>query len=466
MTKKFWGGRFRKKTDPQFDEFSSSFRWDWRLLPYDLQIDRAHVKALRKCGVLAKKETSKLLAALSKIEKRFQDPAEIRGKTHEDVHSAVQEELAKLTGPLANKIHTARSRNDLVSQSARLYCRDQALKIISMISGLQAEVIRKAERYAGVLVPGMTHMQNAQVISQGHIFLAYAEMLDRAKFRFQGALPFFDVCVLGSGALGGVTFRLDQKLIARELKLSRITNNSYDVSGDRDFILNFLSCMLHLYLQISRISEDLMVGQTKGFSVVDVGQAFCTGSSMMPQKKNADLLELARGAVGVFAGNFIGFAMTLKALPTSYNRDLQWDKKFVFDSVETCTELLSIFTRMFGSLKINEKRAQDLLADENLYATDLADYLVNKGVPFQTAHEQVGRIVGFAEETKTALSKIGLDILRLYAPKTEADVYDLFEPRHSVKMKKTVGSTNPQEIKRQIAGWKRRLRQRGAHAPV
>ncbi|OGW82581.1 MAG: argininosuccinate lyase [Omnitrophica bacterium RIFCSPHIGHO2_02_FULL_51_18] len=458
MTKKLWGGRFKKKTDSQFDAFSSSLRWDWRLLPYDLQIDRAHVKALVKCRVLKKSEAAKLLSALSKIEKRFQDPARIRRKAHEDVHSAVQEELAKFVGALADKIHTARSRNDLVSQSARLYCRDHALKILSMISELQTEVVKKAERYQQVLVPGMTHMQNAQALSQGHIFLAYAEMLERAKFRFQGALPFFDVCVLGSGALAGVTYDLDQKLIARELGLSCVTPNSYDVSGDRDFILNFLSCMLLLNLQISRISEDLMIGQTKGFSVVNVDQAFCTGSSMMPQKKNADFLELARGAAGVFAGNFVGFGMTLKALPTSYNRDLQWDKKYVFDSVETCEEILSIFIRMFKSLKINEEKARELLADETLYATDLADYLVKKGAAFGTAHHQVGRIVNFSEKNKTALSKIGLDILRHFAPKTEADVYELFDAKHSVRMKKTIGSTHPDQVKKQIQFWKMKLR--------
>lgn len=455
---KLWGGRFKRKADPQFERFSSSFKWDRRLLPYDLKIDAAHVKALRKCRVLTGGEAKKLLSTIASLERKWKAGSLKLVESSEDVHSAVHAELAKLAGSVADKLHTARSRNDLVSQSARLYCKDHAGRILSLIAGLQNAIVHKAEEYQNTLVPGMTHLQNAQVVSQAHIFLAYAEMLERAKFRFEGGVVLCDVCVLGSGALAGVTFKLDQKLIAKELGLSRITNNSYDVAGDRDFLLNFLSCMLFLGTQLSRIAEDLMIGQTKGFALVDVDEAFCTGSSMMPQKKNADFLELARGAAGVFAGNFMGFLATLKGLPTSYNRDLQWDKKYLFDSAETCEELLEITTHVFKTLKINKGKAKELLSDESLYATDLADMLVKKGVPFKEAHETVGRIVRFSEEKGVALSKIGLDIFKAFQPAIGADVYDIFDGRHSVNMKKTAGSTNPTEIKKQIAKWKSRLK--------
>ncbi len=459
MTKKLWGGRFQKRTDLQFESFSASFKWDKRLLPYDLKIDRAHVKALRKCGVLSSGEEKRFLNGIQALERKYQTGSLPSDGSFEDVHSFVQSELQKWLGPLADKLHAGRSRNDLVSQSSRLYCKDHAARILGQVRGLQRAIVVQAQRNEAVLLPGMTHMQNAQVLSQGHIFLAYAEMLERVVWRLKGALPFFDVCVLGSGALAGVTFSLDQKLIAKELGLSEITRNSYDAAGDRDFLLNFLSCVLFLGLQISRISEDLMIAQTKGFSIVDVDQAFCTGSSMMPQKKNADFLELTRGSVGVFAGNFLGFAATLKGLPTSYNRDLQWDKKYVFDSVETCEEILLLFTRMIQTLKINRAKAKLLLADESLFATDLADFLVGKGVPFKEAHEQAGRIVAFAENKNLPISKIGLDLLRKFAPKLDGGVYALFSPEHSVHMKKTIGSTHPAEIKKQIAVWKKKLKE-------
>ena len=459
MPNKLWGGRFKRKIDRQFEKFSSSLKWDWQLLPYDLKIDAAHVKALKKCGVLSTSESKRFLSAIAALETQCRRGKLKLDERAEDVHSAVQALFEARLGKLADKLHTARSRNDLVSQSTRLYCRDHAEKIYSLLTQLQKAFVAKAEECQDVFVPGMTHLQNAQVLSQAHIFLAYAEMLKRAKARFEGGRQFFDVCVLGSGALAGVTFKLDQKLIARELGLSSVTDNSYDVSGDRDFVFNFLSCCFFMALEISRIAEDLLIGQLRGVSLVDMDEAFCTGSSMMPQKKNADFAELSRGAAAVFGANFTGMGLALKGLPTSYNRDLQWDKKFLFDSSETAREFLEIFVKMARGLKINRERAAELLKDESLYATDLADYLVKKGTPFKEAHRCVGRLVSFAEESGVPLSGIGLDIYRHFAPETEADVYELFDAKHSVRLKKTIGSTHPEQIRRQIQKWKAKLRQ-------
>lgn len=458
MAKKLWGGRFRKRTDSDFAAFSASLKTDCRLLRYDLRINAAHVKALKKCGVLTAVETKKLLSAISSLETQHRMGKLKLDETQEDVHSALQALLKTRVGDLADKLHTGRSRNDLVSQSTRLYCRDNAEAIYSLLIDLQKAIVHKAAEYQAVWVPGLTHLQNAQVVSQAHIFLGYAEMIERAKARFSGGRQFFDVCVLGSGALAGTTFSLDQKMIARELGLSRVTNNSYDVSGDRDFVFNFLSCCFFTALSLSRIAEDLMIAQTRASALMDIDEAFCTGSSMMPQKKNADFLELARGASAVFGANFTGMGLLLKGLPTSYNRDLQWDKKFLFDSSETMQRLLPIFIQLFRTLRVDRARAAELLKDEGLYATDLADYLVRKGVAFSRAHEQAGRLVAFSDKNKTSLSKIGLDILKHFAPKIEADVYDLFDPLHSVRMKKTIGSTHPAEVKKQIAGWKKRLK--------
>ncbi len=454
---KMWGGRFKKRIDPDFERFSASFEVDKRLLPYDLLINRAHVKALRKCGVLTAAEERKLIAAIASIEAQHRQGRLKLDKNAEDIHSALHALLQARVGSLADKLHTARSRNDLVSQSTRLYCRENAENIYVMLTEGQKALVQKAIEYQDLLVPGMTHLQNAQVLSQAHIFLAYAEMLKRAKARFEGGRQFFDICVLGSGALAGTTFALDQKLIARELGLSHITDNSYDVSGDRDFVFNFLSCCFFTGLEFSRIAEDLMIGQTRGFRLVDVDQAFCTGSSMMPQKKNADFLELLRGSAAEFGSNFTGMGLVLKGLPTSYNRDLQWDKKFLFDSSEHMQKIVPIFVKMIRTLRIDRERAAELLKDESLYATDLADYLVKNGESFKNAHHQVGQIVNFAEENGVSFSKIGLDIYRQFAPKAGGDVYALFDPKNSVRLKKTQGSTHPDQIKKQIARWKKEL---------
>lgn len=460
MSAKLWGGRFKKKIDADFEKFSASLAWDCRLLPYDLQIDAAHVKALKKCGVLSSVEEKKFLRAISLLQKQCTDGKLRLDEREEDIHSALQSLLKSKLGSLADKLHTGRSRNDLVAQSSRLYCKDQSFKMIAMIDDLRCAFLAKAEQSQEILIPGMTHLQNAQALSYAHIFLSYTEMLSRAKERFRLSARFCDVCVLGSGALAGVTFNLDQKMMAKDLGLSSVTNNSYDVSGDRDFILDLLSSIFFASLQLSRIAEDLMLAQTKGFGTIEFDQPFCTGSSMMPQKKNADFAELLRGASGVFGANFTGMAFVLKGLPSSYNRDLQWDKKFIFDSVENFEKVLGIFTKAVKSLSVHKDAAKERLRDETLYATDLADYLVKKDIPFKTAHDQVGQIVSFAEENKVALSKIGLDIYQKFSPKISGDVYALFEATHSVRLKKTQGSTHPLEIKKQISRLKKELAKR------
>ena len=285
MTEKLWGGRFNRKMDTGFEKFSASFEWDQRLAAYDLKIDAAHTKALKKCRVLSAVEAKKLLAAISILEKRLAAGILKLDPSSEDVHSAIQSELKKIVGPAADKIHTGRSRNDLVSQSSRLYVKDHSQKISKLVVLLQKEWTEKAQIYEKLLLPGMTHLQPAQILSQAHVFLSYVEMLERAKSQFEMAAKMADVCVLGSGALAGTTYDLDQVLLARELGLSVVTRNSYDVSGDRDYALSALFAVLLLGTQLSRIAEDLILAQTRGFGIADMGQEFCTGSSMMPQKK-------------------------------------------------------------------------------------------------------------------------------------------------------------------------------------
>lgn len=458
MAGKLWGGRFRGGTDPRFERFSASFRWDARLVPHDLAIDAAHVRALRRCRVLTAADAARLLRALRRLRGDWTRGRLRLDPAAEDVHSAIQQALEALAGAAAGKLHAGRSRNDLVAQSARLYCKEHAETLIRLIGRVQAAIVRKADRVRGVLVPGMTHLQNAQVLSQAHVFLAYAEMLERSKRQLEPALRFADVCVLGSGALAGSTHALDQRLLASELGLSRVTGNSYDVSGDRDFVLSLLLALSFLGVQLSRIAEDLLIAQTKPFALLEIGSAFCTGSSMMPQKKNADFLELLRGLAGPLAGEAVSMLVTLKGLPTSYNRDLQWDKRALFEAVETAEQALEILERAFATVRVDASRARQLVADDSLYATDLADTLVKRGVPFKTAHEQVGRLVRFAEDNRVPLSKLGLDVFRHFAPALDGGVYGLFEASHSVRMKRTAGSTHPRRLAAELARWKRVLR--------
>lgn len=455
---KLWGGRFRKGPDPVFDRFSASLRWDIRLLPYDLAIDRAQTLALKACGVLDAREAARLLSAIEKLKKSQAKGVFRVDPTAEDVHTLVQNELSRLCGALADKIHTGRSRNDLVSQSSRLYCKEQAGALYGALGGLMTSILSAAERHKGVLIPGMTHLQNAQVVHLSHILLSYLEMLERSREQFVTAVEYADVCVLGSGALAGTTFALDQRLLARELGLSRVTANSYDVSGDRDHVLQLVYACAMSGTHLSRIAEDLLIGQTKPWALYDIDASLCTGSSMMPQKKNADSAELIRGASGVLQAQLAGMLTVLKGLPTSYNRDLQWDKSFLFTAVETARDIVEILTRLFATLEVRRDRAQALLDDESLYATDLADLLVKKGVPFKEAHAKVGRLVLEAESLGVTLSGLPAPVVRSIAPELGGTPFKMFSPKLSVELKRTAGSTHPARVASEIRRWKQQLR--------
>ena len=458
---KLWGGRFRKKTDPRFEAFSSSFRWDVRLLPYDLAIDRAHVEALTRCGVLKAPEAARLGRAIGALERKNRSGTLRLDPSSEDVHSAVQTALSRLAGPVAAKIHTARSRNDLVAQSSRLYCKDHAGRLEALLRRLQSAFVRRADQNLGKFTAGRTHLEYAQPILLSHQLLAYVEMLERSKAKLAHARALSDVCVLGSGALAGVTFALDQPRMARRLGLSAVVQNSYDAVGDRDFLLDLLEAIGSLGLTLSRIAEDLMVDKLSSRPVFEIDERFCTGSSMMPQKKNADFVELVRGFAGLVQANAEGLRLTLKGLPSSYNRDLQWDKRYLFESVESAEEVLEIFVSFVDALRCPEGRQTEILGDltkhDWIFATDLADYLVSKGISFAQAHGQAGRIVRLAEAKGRPIAKLGLNLLRGLAPAIGPDVYRLFDPERSVQAKKTVGSTHPARVKQQIRKWKNRL---------
>lgn len=448
---KLWGGRFRKRTDPQFERFSRSLRWDIHLLPYELKIDKAHVRALRGAGVLSARETAKLLAALAALERANASGRLKLDPNAEDVHSAVHSAVAKFAGRLAEKLHTGRSRNELVCQGMRLYCLDHARRIAELISRSQKEWLRLADRHQAVNVAGRTHWEKAQVLSLSHVFLAYVAMLERSKRAVEFAGEAADVCVLGSGALAGSTFAFNQKRMARELGLKNVVLNSYDAVGDRGFIYAFLSALQMLGIQLSRIAEQIMLEKIAPDTAYQIGREFCTGSSMMPQKANADMLELTRGASAVFAANLTGIATLMKGTAMSYNRDYQWDKKFLVDSTALAEELLEVFSRMVGTIRVDAANAArqidpNALESSFLYATDLADAMVRDGRSFEQAHAHVGLFVAEAESKGVPLSALAPDARRF------------FDGRHSVRMKKTAGSTHPASVAAEIRSWKKKLK--------
>ncbi len=444
-----WGGRFKKSIDPKFERFSRSLEWDRHLLPYELRIDRAHVQALRGAGVLSARESARLLSALKTLERGFASGRMKLDPRAEDVHSAVHTAVAKIAGNLAEKLHTGRSRNELVCQGMRLYCLNHAGRIVSLLSDIQREWLRLAERSQKVCIAGRTHWEKAQVVSLAHVFLAYVEMLDRSKNAVAMAAEAADVCVLGSGALAGSTFPLNQKRMARELGLKRIVSNSYDAVGDRGFIFALLAALQMLGIQLSRIAEQMMLEKLAPNTAYETGREFCTGSSMMPQKANADMLELTRGASAVFTANFTGISTLMKGTAMSYNRDYQWDKKFLVDSAALAEELLDVFRGMVRTIRVDASAAArqiDPKESSFLYATDLADAMVRDGKTFAQAHGHVGRFVAEAESKGISLSEL--------APETKK----FYNGEHSVRLKKTAGSTHPAQIAKQIRFWKNKLR--------
>ncbi|HTL70874.1 MAG TPA: argininosuccinate lyase [Candidatus Eisenbacteria bacterium] len=443
---KLWGGRFKKRADPQFERFSRSLQWDSHLLPYELRIDLAHVRALKGARVLTAKEAGRLSSALRSLERGYKTGRLKLDRNAEDVHSAVHSAVAKIAGPLAEKLHTGRSRNELVCQGMRLYCLDHARRIAASLSAIQREWLRLADRNQDVRIAGRTHWEKAQPVVLSHVFLAYVEMLERSKRAVVFAGESADVCVLGSGALAGSTFALDQKRMARELGLRRIVSNSYDAVGDRGFIFALLGALQMLGIQLSRIAEQIMLEKLAPDTAYEIGREFCTGSSMMPQKVNADMLELTRGASAVFAANFAGLSTLMKGTAMSYNRDYQWDKKFLVDSVDTVEELLEVFRRTVSTISVDRRAAARQVSDPFLYATDVADLMVRKGRPFAEAHALVGRYVTESESTGAPLS----DLMK--------DARGSFDADRSVRMKKTIGSTHPDRIKAALSDWKKRLR--------
>lgn len=457
--KKLWGGRFKKDMHPALKCFSYSLHVDGELLAAELKVNSAWVKMLAKIGVLTRAESGRMLRGIHAVEKQFEDEALCSYlKEYEDVHTLIQSSLEKKIGALGKKIHTGRSRNDLVVTSTRVWVKEQLAILDLEIQKTQKALIKAAEKSGDAIIAGLTHLKKAQPILMAHHLLAYVEMLEEDRERLADGLKRVDVLPLGSAALAGSALAIDRKFLARELGFSKISSNSMAATSDRAFLAELLSGLSILWVHLSRLSEDFILWNSEAFGYIELDDAFATGSSLMPQKKNPDVFELIRGRSATVFGQLQALLVVQKGLPLAYNRDLQEDKQPVFDAVKKSKAALNLLALTIESLSFNTKAMAASIQDDNLYATDLLEYLVRKKVTFTEAHEVVGNAVRYAQEAGKPLRDISLSEWKKFSPQFDATIFDLFDARASVAAKKTLGSTQPGMVKQEIAKWKRKLK--------
>jgi argininosuccinate lyase len=447
-------GRFDEPANETAQLYSESVSIDWRLYAHDIKGSLAHANALAAAGILTKEEHEKIEAALTVIEAEIKAGDFRWERALEDVHMNIEAALTKRIGPAGAKLHTARSRNDQVALDLRLYVKAEAAEVSTRLRALQRELLKLAERHQVTVMPGYTHLQRAQLIVLGHYFLAQMEAFDRDHGRIIDCARRADVLPLGAGAIAGSTIVLDRESIARELEFAKLSQNSLDAVGDRDFVAEFLFDLAMIGMHLSRLSEELILWSTTEFGFINFSDAFSTGSSLMPQKKNPDMAELTRGKTGRLYGNLLAILTTLKGLPASYNRDLQEDKGPLFDSVTTVKDALHTFAAMLPEISFNTGRMESAADDPNLLATDLAEYLVKKGMPFREAHEAVGKLVVRALGAKRALNNISLLEMQEISALFEDDVLKVFDVRASLAKRTAVGAPSPENVAAQIARWK------------
>ena len=457
-TKGLWGGRFKKEMHPLLKDFSYSLAVDGALFEAEILVDKAWAKMLAKVGLITKAEGAKLVRALHQIEKQW------RGKPfcayldeYEDVHTLIQTALEKKTGVLGKKIHTGRSRNDLVVTSTRVYLKMRIGAIDQLLIETEKALVGLAERAGDSLVAGMTHLKKAQPVLMAHHLLAYVEMLDEDRMRLHDAVKRINVLPLGSAAIGGSALPLDQNFIAKELGFARISTNSMAAVSDRAFLVELMSVLAMIWMHLSRLSEDFILWNSEPFNYIELDDAFATGSSLMPQKKNPDVFELIRGRSAVVFGQLQALLTLQKGLPLAYNRDLQEDKPAVFEALKKTSMALELLTLTLESVNFNRAAMDASVEDDNLYATDVLEYLVRKGMAFSEAHETVGRAVRHSAESGIAMRDLPLSEWKRFSAKFDQGVYDLFNPTASVKAKKTIGSTNPGRVKGEISKWLKKL---------
>jgi len=456
--KKPWSGRFTTKTARSTESYTESISFDHRLWPYDIEGSIAHARMLAKQKIISSREASLIIKGLNEIAIELEKGTFRFSPSLEDIHMNIEAALIRKIGPAGGKLHTARSRNDQVALDLRLYLRKETKEIIALLRNFQKTLVTIAGHHTNTLIPGYTHLQKAQPIVLAHHLLAYVEMLSRDNDRFSELLKRIDVMPLGACAMAGTSLPTDRAYVAKLLGFRQIASNSMDAVSDRDFAIEFLSASSITMMHMSRLSEEIVLWSTDEFSFIEISDAFTTGSSIMPQKKNPDVAELARGKTGRVYGNLMGLLTLMKGLPLTYNRDMQEDKLPVFDTVDTLKGTLSIMNEMLRNTSFRKDRMKTSTLSGFLTATDIAEYLVSKGMPFRDAHEVTGKIVRHCIETDTSLGEIPVDTYRSFSNLFGKDIYRVVRVDESVKNKRSQGGTSYSQVAKQIKKHVNRLK--------
>ena len=448
--KKLWGGRFAAHTADSVEAFTSSIDVDSRLYRHDIAGSIAHAKMLARQRIISSREAQKIVRGLRAIQREIESGKFPFSSAHEDIHMNIERRLIQKIGVVGGKLHTARSRNDQVALDMRLYLREELENILDRLGELKRELARGAKRHLDVIMPGYTHLQKAQPVLFSHHLLAYVEMLDRDRERLNACLDRVNVLPLGSGALAGTTFPIDRAYVARLLEFPRLSKNSLDAVSDRDFVLEFLSVSAILFVHLSRLAEEMILWSSQEFGFIELPDRYCTGSSMMPQKKNPDVPELIRGKTGRVFGHLQALLTVMKGLPLAYNRDLQEDKVPLFDTVDTVKASLGIMRELVRETKVKKDRMLAAAQDGFMNATDLADYLVGRGLSFRSAHALVGRVVRFCLDHHRRIEELSLYELKRFSPKIDKDAYVYLTAEAAVRRRRAVGGTALANVRRRL----------------
>lgn len=456
--KKPWIGRFKADLDLKVQKFTRSLNLDRRLASYDIRGSRAHVRMLAAQGIITQQDEESILKGLHQIEQEIKSEEFPYRDELEDIHMNIEYRLQEIVGEAGGRIHTGRSRNDQVALDLKMFCLEMAMTWRGQIGELQGVFLERAQELKGDLFPGWTHLQSAQPVSWGHYMLAFCEMLERDDRRLASYQQLHSYSPLGAGALSGSTLSLDTERTAQELGFSSAFNNSYDVVGDRDFILELLQIASQVMLHLSRFAEDFIYLSSTPVGWIELPDSLCTGSSMMPQKKNPDLLELARGKTASVLGHTSAITSLLKGLPTSYHRDLQQDKEHLFSAVDTVEDTLEIIPLVVAHFKVNKERVKQALRQGFLMATDLAEYLVTRDVPFREAHQRVGKLVAYCLDQGLTLDQVPLEKLQKFAPECGPEVSEVLRFESFQKRRWHKGSPGLVSIEEQISRWKKKIK--------
>ncbi len=453
---KLWGGRFEKPTAELMGRFNDSIAFDVKMYKADIRASAAYAGALARADLISADERDQLVAGLDRVKAEFDAGTFELKPGDEDIHTAVERRLGELIGPVAGKLHTGRSRNDQASTDLRLHMLAEMATLKTALTGLQATTVEKAEAHLDLIMPGYTHLQQAQPLLFSHWLMSFFWKFQRDQARLDDVMRRTSVCPLGSGALAGHPLGIERQALAAELGFEAVSQNSVDAVSDRDYLVEFLAWAALLQIHLSGLAEDLIIWSSREFGFVQVDEAYATGSSLMPQKRNPDSLELVRGKSGRMVGHLVGLLTTLKGLPSAYNKDLQEDKEAVFDAIETLALALPVAAGVIRTLEVNGPRMASAL-DDGLLATDLADYLVRKGVPFRQSHHLVGQLVKRAEGLGVSLKSLDLTHYQAVHPAFDEGVYAILDFQRSVEARDALGGTAPEAVRNQIAHARRLL---------